>query len=405
MGTNPLPDFVVADYFIKTNKGLKDIYLIYSEETKEQKSTKVYAENLRELLKKRYQDIKVSFSLVPLSNISFAEDIRKDIQKGLIPKIPPGSSIHLNYTGGTKAIGIHSYRTIEDSLKENRFTDASFSYLDARSFRLIDDRKGAFTTDLRELVHISFKELIELHGYQRTNEDSPFKFTESLHVFKELIDKGELKRYFEAYRRENFCKKDTQTLIEKKKEITEELRNMKATEPLLSIVLALPEEYRIFNADGTFREPSTNEQIKKTIKFLDGQWLEQYIYELIKKEESFKDYEVEINCEITRPDWGLNRFELDVSILKGYQLVGLSCTTSHDRKICKSKGFEILHRTKQIGGDEARAVLITRLEDAKKDGLRDELEIDTGGKENILVLGEEDLKKDIFIDMLQEFIG
>lgn len=348
----------------------------------------------------------ISFYLIPLSNISFAEDIRRDIQKRLLPQLPLKSSVHLNYTGGTKAMGIHIYRAIEESIKENKIKDASFSYLDARSFRLIEDKKGAMTSDLRELIHINLKELIELHGYVRKNEDSTFEFKEALQIFTELIQKGDLKSYFEAYDRENFCKKGSQSLIEKKKEISEELRKMSAKEPLLSIVLALPEEYRIFNSDGSFHEPATNKQIEKTIRFLDGQWLEQYIYEILKEEDSFKDCNIEINWEIGRPDLGPGqRFELDISIIKGYQLIGLSCTTSHDRKICKSKGFEVLHRTRQIGGEEARAVLITRLENSKRDELGDELAIDTGGKENILVLGEEDLKKEILLNKLQEFIG
>lgn len=32
IGTNPLPNFVVAEYFLRENSNLKNLYLIYSEE-------------------------------------------------------------------------------------------------------------------------------------------------------------------------------------------------------------------------------------------------------------------------------------------------------------------------------------------------------------------------------------
>ena len=45
-------------------------------------------------------------------------------------------------------------------------------------------------------------------------------------------------------------------------------------------------------------------------------------------------------------------------LVKGYQLIGISCTTANEKKLCKSKGFEIILRARQIGGDEGKAILI-----------------------------------------------
>ena len=56
----------------------------------------------------------------------------------------------------------------------------------------------------------------------------------------------------------------------------------------------------------------------------------------------------------------------------------------------------------KLGGEEARAVLITMLPDPKD--LQGELEIDTGGRENILVLGVNDLKEDVLVGTICEFI-
>jgi len=396
VGTNPLPNFVVAEYYIKNNPSLSKIILIYSEQTRDQESTKDYAENINNVIEKRNHSIEIK--LIPLSDISNAKDIERDINKKLLPLIS-ADSIHLNYTGGTKAMGIHVYRLLKEKI-----SNASFSYLDARTFKLIDDEKGPITSDLREVVSITLQDILELHGYERINEEPEFECKDAIKIFQELIEKDELKSYFDSYKREIFCTKEGE-LITKKSQIDPKLRDMKAVNPLLSIVLALPEEYRIFNPDGTFREPAKNKQLKKTIKFIDGVWLEHYIYTILKEEESFKNCDINMNCEIRSPKWSSGqKFEIDLSLVNGYQLIGLSCTTSDELRICKSKGFEILHRTRQIGGDEARAVLVTRLKSSKRDELHNELSIDTGGKKNILVLGEEDLKRERFINKLKEFI-
>lgn len=83
-------------------------------------------------------------------------------------------------------------------------------------------------------------------------------------------------------------------------------------------------------------------------------------------------------------------------------------TTSHERPICKSKGFEILKRSKQIGGEEARSILITGISDHKdlsSRDLQDELENDSGNKGDILVLGKSDWNQENLKKKLKEYIG
>ena len=44
--------------------------------------------------------------------------------------------------------------------------------------------------------------------------------------------------------------------------------------------------------------------------------------------------------------------------MRGYQLFALSCTSSDDKGLCKSKLFEAYRRARQMGGDEARVALV-----------------------------------------------
>ncbi len=61
--------------------------------------------------------------------------------------------------------------------------------------------------------------------------------------------------------------------------------------------------------------------------------------------------------------------------------------------------------TEQIGGDESKAILVTLAEDNTVTDLQEELSIETGSKENILILGKNDLRKDYLIKKIKQFIG
>ena len=82
-----------------------------------------------------------------------------------------------------------------------------------------------------------------------------------------------------------------------------------------------------------------------------------YIPEIIKKFE--QDNKVYHNWAIRR-DWKTT-FLIDMMILNGYHLTGVSSIDSSDREACKCRGFEIFHELKQIGSTEAKSVLITGL--------------------------------------------
>ena len=51
-------------------------------------------------------------------------------------------------------------------------------------------------------------------------------------------------------------------------------------------------------------------------------------------------------------------FEFDVAAMRGYQLFGISCTTSSKKCRTKPRVFEAFIRAHQLGGDEARVGLV-----------------------------------------------
>jgi hypothetical protein len=109
VGTNPLPNFVVAEYFLKNNRSLNEIILLYSEENQYQRGTGEYAENLQKLLQDRHRNINLNFLPIHLSDISSAKEIERNLEERLASHLENSHSIHLNYTGGTKVMATHIY--------------------------------------------------------------------------------------------------------------------------------------------------------------------------------------------------------------------------------------------------------------------------------------------------------
>ena len=100
IGENPLPNYVAARLLL--NKGGTP-YLVYTRGTKDP------AERLQTILSKEPIGLKTA-QLVPLNDYeSDAYHIQKEIRNRR-ESITDGK-IGLNYTGGTKAMAVHAYRT------------------------------------------------------------------------------------------------------------------------------------------------------------------------------------------------------------------------------------------------------------------------------------------------------
>lgn len=441
VGTNPLPNYVVGKFFLRENKDLEKIWLVYTSQTEK------YADNLEKELKIE----KVNIEKRSLSSEASAFKIRKEFREGVLNNLK-GKTIHLNYTGGTKSMSVHTYiATLKESIEisENELDiTATYSYLNARGFNIYrDDLENPITGDLRKEVDLNFKTLLDLHGYKRDGVNDIYK--QSLLPVIQEIEKvitethsGDLngfKKYTRIYSNES---DDKTKLISNQQELPDHILDFPSkrgtnefTPTQKRVLQKLPNNLKVYNSDGKANKALSNEEIKYAISFLDGKWLEMYVEYVINKyiKNQINKFKIDVGWEIRDPDWSQAKndegsyklkFELDVIMLNGYQLFGISCTTASNRPICKSKGFEILRRSKQIGGDEAKSILVTNLYPNPKDrpadkllpkDLQDEIEIDNGMKReknnkdnkeplDILVLGSNDLKPHILAKKIEDFI-
>ncbi len=340
IGTNPLPNFVVADYFLHSNNKLQTIWLVHSEKNSFQAGTLEQAKNLEKLLHKFWEEdhsiLKFPLQKVALSDVSDANTIHKEIEQKMLRKWQEEDSFHLNYTGGTKTMATHVYLCLKESKWSQQY---SYSYLDANNFRLVVDDFGVVADDLRKKVKLGFADLIDLHGFERKNED------------EEEVDEITAQNAYQKY----------------------------------------------------ISDPKTTSMNAK-----DGKPFEIYLKNKIKNDFG-NDFNsgngILHNWEIKKPQWKTH-FELDIILLNGYHLTGISSTVAHKKDSCKNKGFEVILRTRQIGGDEARAILVTRSNRNQTQLLQQELVYETGRSQgNILVLGIDDLRNEgLYLRKIKEFV-
>ncbi|MDL2260801.1 hypothetical protein LJC08_00940 [Methanimicrococcus sp. OttesenSCG-928-J09] len=426
IGTNPLSNYVVADYFLK-NENLKEIHLIHSAEDLENGilSTELYASNLKSALEEKLPSGRNIRFLLHEIHIRDAFSIRHDVRSLLsdFEKFHGQNiqNIHLNYSGGTKEMVLHTYETFKDVF-QNRVT---FSYFDSRRNHLKEDpitEEPDESVYLGDKVQINFNNLFKLHGYQilPSEENSGSAF--SISFFKDFLEA--------ISKPENFCeylkwRKHFFNVYPEPKHIVPaegfiRLEDLLPPEFIISEILketlflkihnempeySVLEEWEGQNGEYYLRTEISNKQMSKLIetrKYITGHWFEQYVY-LVLKENLFdtkivSDIDLNILVQTAKKN-----FEIDVALIKGYELCGISCTTDKTQSLCKSKGFEILHRTKQIAGDNSKAILMTFMNENNTH----ELDVDLSDilEDRLLVLGLNDLfPKEKFCEKVTDFL-
>jgi hypothetical protein len=435
VGTNPLSPFVVAKYFLSRAEEfshLETVWLLYSEKKELQDSTKDHARNLQEHLEREYP---IRVHLHPIRDISDAQQVQADIGE-LVLRID-GSHVHLNYSGGTKVMVTHTYRTLERSTIPVK----SFSYLDGRLFRIINDETGLpiHSEDLRKLVRVSFQDFIGLNDfelYRPYRETLPDDLMQPLEGFKRLVQEkrlfdfwgapgsrtgwrylrehlGNVMHHIYNIEREKYQRKFKHNIQEQLPTYYSQIAYFHPSDTFSELLSYFGPTFPFFQPKGTLRPESDADFVNlfRMIRFLDGEWLEMYVFQAMAAAMRGLGMRNDLcmGVELKKRDWS-TFFEMDVAALIGYQLIGVSCTTYDSKAPCKNKGFEVIHRTRQIGGDDIKEILknilITYVNGTEQQRLQQELSVDTGTrKDNILVIGREDLAFDTLVGRIREFLS
>lgn len=419
IGTNPLSNYVVADYFLENVAGLKSIHFIHSSDDPANRiqSTEPYASNLKSVLEKKGKNIPIFLHSIRIMD---AFTIYTDVKNLLFDLKNEDDllNVHLDYSGGTKEMALYSYATFIEVLKEN----ATFSYFDTRRNLLKKgpDLKGQNEIQsvfLGDKIKIDFTDLFELHGYGRIPKEEQSGSSFSIDFFREFLEGIQNPDWFCAYlkwRKNFFCVyPDPHKIIpaEGKEKLSDLLPDTFEISPILKRTVFMKihqemPEYSVFEErEGEYylRTQISNKQMSKLIetrKYIIGHWFEQYVFLVLQKYLS-KEENIQMDLNIL-VQTASKTFEIDIALIKGYELCGISCTTDKTQSLCKSKGFEILHRTKQIAGKNSKAVLMTFMNDENTKELDEDLSDIL--QDRILVLGLNDFIKGKFCQKIIDFL-
>ncbi|HNV93074.1 MAG TPA: hypothetical protein PKM80_03850 [Candidatus Cloacimonas sp.] len=360
VGTNPVPCYVSAIY-LKNHYNNSRISLICSKENKTlgQTGTEDIGQRIKTQLIKEGKFKEEDFNqIISIDDVTSFNSIECKLNKYINEE--DKKAIHLNFTGGTKTMAAFCYYYLKSHYKS-----FSSSYLDSRrKIMIIDGNVADSQIDLRQdpMLAINLETMAVLQNQTDIKpEEYKEKYPELLEKLIDLLDNGNLE---EIYGKRN-----------------------NDLEHMANQLNITPEKNRLLESVNIKYEELNRNQREDLEDFINGRWLEYYVYnELIKLTGNIQFYF----------DVHNNQYQVDIVAIYGYQLTLISVTTHKTKPLCKLKAFEAITRATQLGGEEAKTILISRTDEP--DNLQRDVEKYIGTLvPNFRAFGETQLKdKSIF---------
>ena len=386
IGENPLPNYVAANLLL--NKG-GTAYFLHTAGTVDE------ARRLRNIFSSELNGFQAA-QLISLGEYESDAYHIREIIRPQIQSLKTGK-LGLNYTGGTKAMAVHAYRTVFSQVQST-----VFSYVDPRRLEICIDREENERIRIKvkpDTLEVKLVKIFQIHGLELEG-GNPTQETQLPELAEELAkifkNEDKAKQWCHWFYKE-FCEK-----ARKKKQNDDwgDWQSKTALESLSIPLENLPQEIVTVFRQKKFVMPDDKlslqkaqkiglfKDIKSFCEWLGGLWLEHYVLlkiKIIVDSLSINDYGMTFKVPLKGTKSG---FEFDVAFMRGYQLFAISCSTTSRRSLCKEKLFEAYHRARQMGGDEARVALVCCSDEP--DSIKAEMS-DTLANKKITVFGREDL--------------
>ena len=369
VGGNPLPNYVAARILGKQEGTL---HLVHTQKTYR------IAQRLAGQLKQRAENSQLAGEF-KITFVQVSEDNPSDIfdtVKALAGQ--QNGRVGLNYTGGNRPMSVHAYAAVAAASR-----DPLFSYLDAgRLEMLVHDANRTlrrFRADL--LLNMSLETLLRLQGLEdvpskpsRTTPSQPRSQLAAALADLHSTDSGI--SYWKEWR-ENGCDgwkrlPKNQPGLEKVEATIEALCDGNSTPDKVAQLLGY-------------------ETLPSTTKWWKGGWLEDHTFAELHKAVAGRSDTRDALMGVHRKRTGHREreFDLDLVVMRTYQLFVFSCIVSNQVQACKDHLMEAYVRARQAGGDEARVGLVCVYR--RPEELQEEIagDLDAAGK--IRVFGQKDL--------------
>lgn len=380
VGRNPLPNWVTARLLL--NPG-KQLYLVHTEGSQ---GTRIVAQRLAEHLT---QAGLPTPKLIGILDEADAGEVFSKL-RAEINTIKSGA-VGLNYTGGTKVMAVHAYRAFSEHLPQG-LPPVRFSYLDARSLMMVFDpddanpRSRFYAVGLADEACIDLESLYRLHGEAPIQQmDDKVRAEPAITALVEINQRSRGLREWRGWCQTNLKDSKTNEFLPEVELLSVPLPS---EAPLNRVSLALK--------SGQFQQGDTLgnvypiwgfPNVSELAKWLDGGWLEDYVLDCVQRGASDAQLnQYARNVIIQRNN---RTFEIDILVVRGYQLFLISCYAGPTRSISKEHLFEAYVRAHQWGGEEARAALVSLYSDPEEIRMDVALTLDSSDK--IRVFGQADL--------------
>jgi hypothetical protein len=367
VGGNPLPNYVAARILGKQGG---TVHLVHTQKTYR------IAQRLAGQLKRPPENSQLAGEF-KITFVQVSEDNPSDIfdkVKALAGQ--RDGRVGLNYTGGNRPMSVHAYSAVAEVR-----SDALFSYLDAGRLEMLIHGASRAPRRLRadQYLNMRLETLLQLQGLQeepsKPCKNEPLQ-PELAAVLADLHSKDEGAEVWFNWRRKDSdgWKKlpQNQPGLEKVEAVLNKLCNGNPTPDCVAHLLG-------------------HETLPSTAQWWKGGWLEDYVLKKLQDAIAGRNdtCDAVTGLHRKRVDHGNRDFDLDVVVMRSYQLFVFSCIVSNKIQECKDHLMEAYVRARQAGGDEARVglVCIYKCPEALEKEIASDL--DAAGK--IRVFGQEDL--------------
>lgn len=249
--------------------------------------------------------------------------VRQNVKDAILQGLEDGPHLHVHYTGGTKVMGVETVSAIESELPRNIRMDTT--YLDPRGNAgpRIMSRHRILRADARQGVDADLEHIARLNG---------FELGDFTHEHWDYDDR----RYVQKNR------SAPAILDDKQQQIGEQVLNNMSTHGHHAIIRA--SKYFEYAAYIAFQKALTRIETRSPDR---------------------NNYAIFNNVYVRQTGANIRDpiFELDVVGVLGYQVVLVTCTLFSGRgmqKTIKMKGMEGIERVQQLGGDEAKVIVLCK---------------------------------------------
>ena len=366
VGSNPLPNFLTACALRRAR-----IVLVHTEETRDAR------DRLRsELTRALGGDVTIEEAFV--EDATCATTVRR-VLDGLVQRAD--EEAHLNYTGGTKVMSAHARLAFLAA----RGRPEHASYLDeggaGRDPRLrFDDGNSRALSDY-EHVPLTLAIVLGLHGIthrpRQARPPAPTADDAREILCKVLAEPRLAKELYDERKRLETVGNPTKA-------------TSKPFEARWGLKLGVPVFPTNEQLEGFANRKERDSWFKQWYKFLGGEWLEEWLGERIRGLGLQPEPEVTVGFDAFRGDKAA-QLEIDVAVIRGHRSYFISCTTDATTSVCKSKLFEVVVRSGQLGGDLARAALVCLADHGTVEKLQADIDDLWGATNTTRVFGISDL--------------